>query len=154
MGGLCWKMIRKSISNSANNSVWAITGDTSLPDGRRAGETWCPGSPRPTTSAHPTSGYGMNPFIQGVKGILQTFSQLFKRKSCLRFSTFDPHCLGTRFKLPDHPSPMDLTSKSISELGKRVPYLIHAMERKREVGGDSRSSSALKSQGEAVTIQM
>lgn len=118
--GLCQKMIRKSISNSANNSVWAITGDTSLPNGRKAGETRCPRSPRPSPSAHPSSRYGMDPFIQGGTGILQTASQLFKRKSCLWFTTVDLHCLGTHFELPDHPSSTDLTSKNISELGKSV----------------------------------
>lgn len=130
-------MIKKSISNSANNSVWAITGDTSLPDGRKAGETWCHSSPRPMTSAQPSSRYGMDPFIQGGKRTLQTVSQLLKRKSCLWFATLDPHCSGTCFKLLDHPLSMDPTSKNILQLRKRVWYLIHAMERKREVGGDS-----------------
>ena len=107
-------MIRKSISSSANNSVWAITGDTSLPDGRKAGETWCPSSPQPH-SAHSLSRYGMDPFIQRGKRILQTLSQLFEWKSCLWFAMLDLHCLGTRFKIPNHPpSPMDPTSKNIS----------------------------------------
>ena len=104
-------MIRKSISNWVNNSVSAIMGDTSLPDGRKAGETPCPSSPQPTTSVQPSSGSRMDPLIQAGKGILQTVSQQFKRKSCLWFATLDLHCLGTRFKLPDHPSSMDLTSK-------------------------------------------
>lgn len=147
-------MIRKSISNLVNNSVWAILGDMSLPKGKKAGETWCPCSLRPTTSAHPSSRCGMDPFIQAGKRILGTVSQQFKRKSCLWFATLDPHCSGTHFQLPAHPSSTDLTSKTTSEPGKTVWYLIYATERKTEVGGDSSSWSALKNQGESIAIQM
>lgn len=150
-GGLCRKMIRKSISNSVNKSErsWATRPS---PMGGKLARRGAPSQP-PLHASQPDR-YRIDPFIQGGEGILQTRSQQLKRKSCLWFATLDPRCLRTRFKLPDHPSSVDLTSTNISELGKKVWCLIHATERKKEVGGDSSSWSALKKQGEAVTIQM
>lgn len=125
-GGLCWKMITKSISISVNNSVWASTGGTSRPGGRKAGAPAGPGQ-TPLHSPHPHKAWIYLPWKQ--RDPTHCYPAIQNEKL---FVVHHVKLILHVFSSNSHPLSMDLTRKYSSELGKRGWGLIHAMERKNK----------------------